>query len=127
MTKATHAIFSEPGFSQWAGMPIDAPGAPDLLLGPVADGATLAAVTMGERGGFYRTADTKGRYAAFPVDAVETLGAGDVFHGAFTLAVAEALPIADALRFASAAAALRCSRRGGAPRACARLALLREG
>src|ERR1700719_1776224 len=51
---------------------------------------------------------------AFPVHAVDTLGAGDVFHGAFALAITENQDIHSALRFASAAAALKCTRFGGA-------------
>ena len=51
---------------------------------------------------------------AFPVHTVDTLGAGDVFHGAFTLAITEGQDIPGALRFASAAAALKCTRFGGA-------------
>ena len=50
----------------------------------------------------------------FPVHTVDTLGAGDVFHGAFALAIAEGSRIVDAMRFASAAAALKCTRFGGA-------------
>ena len=51
---------------------------------------------------------------AFPVHTVDTLGAGDVFHGAFALAVTEQQELPEALRFASAAAALKCTRFGGA-------------
>jgi sugar/nucleoside kinase (ribokinase family) len=51
---------------------------------------------------------------AFPVHTVDTLGAGDAFHGAFTLAIAEGQPIEEAMRFASATAALKCTRFGGA-------------
>jgi sugar/nucleoside kinase (ribokinase family) len=51
---------------------------------------------------------------AFPVHTVDTLGAGDVFHGAFALAVTENQDLRAALRFASAAAALKCTRFGGA-------------
>jgi sugar/nucleoside kinase (ribokinase family) len=51
---------------------------------------------------------------AFPVHTVDTLGAGDVFHGAFALAVTEKQELREALRFASAAAALKCTRFGGA-------------
>jgi sulfofructose kinase len=51
---------------------------------------------------------------AFPVHTVDTLGAGDVFHGAFALAVTEHQDLRAALRFASAAAALKCTRFGGA-------------
>lgn len=52
--------------------------------------------------------------AAFPVHSVDTLGAGDIFHGAFALAITEGQDIRSALRFASAAAALKCTRHGGA-------------
>jgi sugar/nucleoside kinase (ribokinase family) len=51
---------------------------------------------------------------AFPVHTVDTLGAGDVFHGAFALAITEGQALREALRFASAAAALKCTRFGGA-------------
>jgi sulfofructose kinase len=51
---------------------------------------------------------------AFPVHTVDTLGAGDVFHGAFALAITENQELRAALRFASAAAALKCTRFGGA-------------
>jgi sulfofructose kinase len=51
---------------------------------------------------------------AFPVRSVDTLGAGDVFHGAFALAITEKQGLPEALRFASAAAALKCTRFGGA-------------
>ena len=44
---------------------------------------------------------------------VDTLAAGDVWHGAFTLALAEGQDVASASRFANAAAALKCSRSGG--------------
>jgi sulfofructose kinase len=51
---------------------------------------------------------------AFPVLAVETLGAGNIVHGAFALAITEGMALRQALRFASAAAALKCTRSGGA-------------
>lgn len=51
---------------------------------------------------------------AFHVHTVDTLGAGDVFHGAFALAITEKQELRQALRFASAAAALKCTRFGGA-------------
>jgi len=50
---------------------------------------------------------------AFPVEAVDTLGAGDVWHGAFALALAEGQGERAAIRFASATAALKCTRFGG--------------
>jgi sulfofructose kinase len=53
------------------------------------------------------------RLPAFEVQAVDTLAAGDVFHGAFALALSEETNVADAMRFAAAAAALKCTRFGG--------------
>jgi sugar/nucleoside kinase (ribokinase family) len=67
---------------------------------------------------------------AFPVHTVDTLGAGDVFHGAFALAITEGQDIRSALRFASAAAALKCTRFGGAfaaPQRAEVMELLRHG
>jgi len=49
----------------------------------------------------------------FAIKTVDTLGAGDVFHGAFALALVEGRMVEDALRFAAAAAGLKCSRFGG--------------
>jgi sugar/nucleoside kinase (ribokinase family) len=51
---------------------------------------------------------------AFKVRAIDSLGAGDAFHGGFTLALAEGRELPDVLRFACAAAALKCTKFGGA-------------
>jgi sulfofructose kinase len=50
---------------------------------------------------------------AFPVTVVDTLGAGDVWHGALALALGEGQGARAAIRFASAVAALKCTRFGG--------------
>jgi sulfofructose kinase len=50
---------------------------------------------------------------AYPVTAVDTLGAGDVWHGAFALRLGEGADECDAMVFANAAAALKCTRFGG--------------
>jgi sugar/nucleoside kinase (ribokinase family) len=66
----------------------------------------------------------------FPIDAIDTLAAGDVFHGAFALAFAEGRTEPEALRFAAAAAAIKCTRRtggAGAPRRDEVEALLTAG
>lgn len=72
------------------------------------------AVTDGANGLYWRDGDRPRHMPAFPVAAIDSLGAGDVFHAAFTLAIAEGCDVATALRFASAAAALKCTRFGGA-------------
>jgi sulfofructose kinase len=47
------------------------------------------------------------------VDTVDTLAAGDVWHGAFVLALGEGKNEAEAIRFANAVAAIKCTRFGG--------------
>lgn len=70
-------------------------------------------VTDGENGVVEISGGKAVWHAAFPVNVVDTLGAGDVWHGAFTLALGEGMGQAEAIKFASAAAALKCSRPGG--------------
>lgn len=50
---------------------------------------------------------------AFKVEAVDTLGAGDTFHGGFAYRLAETGDEIDAMRFAAAAAAIKCTHFGG--------------
>jgi sulfofructose kinase len=49
----------------------------------------------------------------FKVDAVDTTGAGDVFHGAFAAALCLGKDLNGSLKFAAAAAALKCTKPGG--------------
>ena len=51
--------------------------------------------------------------AAFKVDAIDTLGAGDTFHGAFTFRLVEIGDAVEAMRFAAAAAAIRAAHAAG--------------
>jgi sulfofructose kinase len=69
-------------------------------------------VTQGEHGVTWMDDGELHHLDAFTVDAVDTTGAGDVFHGAFTLALAEGMAEAAAFRFASGAAAVKCARPG---------------
>ena len=76
---------------------------------------SFLAGTRGARGTIWLNEQQKlEETPAFPVHTVDTLGAGDVFHGAFALAITEGQELREALRFASAAAALKCTRFGGA-------------
>ncbi len=106
---ATHVVFGQQGLAAIAGTEDVA-----LALGAVR-GMTDAwlACTSGGGGVHWLDGDVLRHLPAFPIKAVDTLGAGDVFHGAFTLALAEGMREAAALRFASAAAAIKCTRFGG--------------
>lgn len=70
-------------------------------------------MTMGEAGIYWIENEKLIQQAAFSVKVVDTLGAGDVFHGALALAIAEERKITDAICFANAAAALKCTQSGG--------------
>lgn len=73
----------------------------------------FVAVTDGENGVYWRDNGRTRHSPAFNVPIVDTLGAGDVWHGAFALELADQTPIAHAIRFANAAAALKCMKPGG--------------
>jgi sulfofructose kinase len=53
------------------------------------------------------------RLPVFAIAAVDTLGAGDAFHGGFALALAEGRGEVEAMRFGAAVAGIKCSRIGG--------------
>jgi sugar/nucleoside kinase (ribokinase family) len=72
-------------------------------------GAALVVVTRGIAGSSAHTRDGETFEApAVPIEAVSTLGAGDVFHGALLAALVHELPLREALAAASLAAALSC-------------------
>jgi sugar/nucleoside kinase (ribokinase family) len=73
----------------------------------------FVAVTDGANGMLWLEDHEPRRLPAFAVKAADTLAAGDAFHGAFVLALAEGQAIADAMHFAAAAAAIKCTRFGG--------------
>jgi ribokinase len=55
---------------------------------------------------------------------VDTTAAGDVFNGALAVALAEKRPLAEAVRFAQAAAAISVTRSGAQPSAPTRMEIL---
>ena len=111
LTASSHLVFSSEPLQETADVTDDGQALKKIAkLTP-----SFLAGTRGPKGTIWL--DEKGQLQetpAFPVHTVDTLGAGDVFHGAFALAVTEGQDIPTALRFASAAAALKCTRFGGA-------------
>lgn len=102
------AIFSEPALKDFS------PRADldDALARVRGLGPRHAGVTLGARG--YKWLDDDGAHEmpGFSVDVVDTTGAGDAFHGAFTLALAEDHDAAYCARYGCAAAAMKCTRLG---------------
>ena len=75
-------------------------------------GMRMAAMTLGAHGAL---ALAEGQYhysPGFAVNCVDTTGAGDVFHGAFCYSVLQKMPLAQALEFSNAMAALNCTGTG---------------
>jgi sulfofructose kinase len=109
LPEASHVVFSSAGLARLAGTADLAAG---LERAAAATGAVVAA-TAGARGCFWREGGRLRRLPAPALPVLNTLGAGDVFHGAFALALAERRPLAAALAFATAAASLKCTRPEG--------------
>lgn len=70
------------------------------------------AITLGERGVTYADGDIVLRIPAFGVEAVDTTGAGDVFHGAFVYGLITRVDFPGSLALATTTAALSITRRG---------------
>lgn len=81
----------------------------------VAHGAQAAAVKLGARGAVWVTAETEFAVPAFRVDLVDTTAAGDAFAAGLAMALCRGDDAPSALRFASAVAALKCTKSGAQP------------
>ena len=69
-------------------------------------------ITQGKEGGILYDGEKVLRYPAFPVDAIDTNGSGDVFHGAFAFALTRGMDYARSCVFSSAVSALKCTKVG---------------
>ena len=76
-------------------------------------GAKTVIVTLGEKGSICVTPEGFFYQPAFKVNAVDTTGCGDVFHGAFIFGLLQKWDLNETIRFASATAALKCREIGG--------------
>ncbi len=106
---ATHVAFSADALAEFTGETDPVRG-----LERAAEGLDAwCCVTDGARGVFVLRAGGADHVPAFVVPVTDTLGAGDVWHGALALGLAEGMDASGAVRFASAAAALKVQRAGG--------------
>jgi sulfofructose kinase len=102
---AQWAVFSAAGLAAYA--PGLAPGA--ALQRALVSGCEVAMVTRGNRPVWWlRRGGPLQRLAVPQVAAIDTTGAGDVFHAALALAIGEGRAERAAVAFAATAAALKC-------------------
>ncbi len=106
---ASHIAFSVQGLRDFC-------GGDDLEAGlrqAARETGAWVCVTQGEHGVRWLDGDTLRHVPGFPVEAVDTLGAGDVWHGAFALMLGRGVPEPEAIRYANAASAIKCTQFGG--------------
>lgn len=106
---STHVIFSEPALREFA------PGksTEKALNYALEVNGGWVGVTEGSSGTRWLEKGILKHCPAFKVKTIDTLGAGDVFHGIFALGLAEGCTEENSIYLASAAAAIHCSRFGG--------------
>jgi ribokinase len=88
----------------------------DAAISAMLDAGTeTVLVTMGRHGALWASRTTRTMVPAFRVQAVDTTAAGDAFNGGLACALGRGEPLADAIRYASAVAALSVTRMGAQP------------
>jgi ribokinase len=75
-------------------------------------GPKQVVITLGSEGSIGLNDKGISRQAAFPVNAMDTTGAGDVYHGGYIYGLLQSWEMSKCMRFASAAAALKCMNTG---------------
>ena len=106
---ATHAVFSDAGLLIYSGC--DDVAAALIKVGSTHPGHVGA--SCGAKGYFWFEKGEIRHVKAPVIEVIDTLSAGDVFHGAFALALLEGKDVENAARFACVAASLKCTRFGG--------------
>lgn len=110
MGRVDHLVVSERFALQWIGRED-----PKAALLSLSEYAPVVVVTLGAGGLIWKRGGEEGAMAAFEVDAIDSTGAGDAFHGAYAAGLAEGLAWLPLLRWASAAGALCCQTLGARP------------
>lgn len=76
-------------------------------------GPEVVGITLGEEGVVFATQTELIHRKAFKIDAVDTTGAGDVFHGAFSYGLLQGWDLPRVVEFSSAVSAMKCRSLGG--------------
>ena len=75
-------------------------------------GVKRVVITLGSKGALSFVNGKSELIRALKVKAVDTTAAGDVFNGALVVALAEGMPLSEAIRFANKASAISVTRAG---------------
>lgn len=110
MFRVDYLACSEKFARQWLGA-----DDPIRALHALAEQSPAVVITLGERGLIWKRQGEQGHLPAFPVEATDTTGAGDAFHGAFAACLALGKDWLTTLNCASAAGAFCCTRLGARP------------
>jgi sulfofructose kinase len=109
MPLADYAVFSDAGLLAYTGLH----NVKEALLQVAQQHSQHVGASCGADG-YWWVEDGQLHHVPAPkVEVVDTLAAGDVFHGAFALALLEGKPIREAAQFACVAASLKCTQFGG--------------
>lgn len=109
LADASHIAFSRQGLTDLTG---ETDISKALKLASTMVSAWIC-VTDGSAGVYVIDGHRIENIPAFPVTAIDTLAAGDIWHGAFSLRLAEGSDEHGAVEFANAVAALKCKTFGG--------------
>ena len=109
---ADHAIFGQAGLAEYTGVNDPLQGL-RIAFTRIGGPGRVVGVTLGPLGVRLLSASGEVSLLAPKVDVVDTTGAGDAFHGAYALAIGEGQDFMAAAKFASAVAALKCTKAGG--------------
>lgn len=110
MGAVDHLVASEKFACEWLGR-----DDPSAALQALSELAPVVVITLGAQGLIWCREGSQGRLPAPHVQAVDTTGAGDAFHGAYAAGLAAELPWAELLQMASAAGAACCETLGARP------------
>jgi ribokinase len=78
-------------------------------------GVHTAVIKMGAEGVYFQSRQTSGFIPPFPVNAVDSVAAGDAFNGSLAVALFEGISLEEAVRWGAAAGAIACTRKGAIP------------
>lgn len=106
---ADHVAFSEPGLEKFTGESDPVEGL--KIAQKMTSGRVY--VTVGSKGCYWLENGELAHQAGLKVDVVDTTGAGDVFHGALAVAVAERMEARQSIVFSNTVAAIKCTKLGG--------------